>query len=183
MSLQIQFGNITIIIGDKNKVENGSQTQTVIQPTKPQTVEAKPQQPPSQPAALATPVEQPSAVPNTPSQVSNRRRIRPIQYESDEDCTCPVDEGATESESEPVVQTYPTTPVYVPTQAPRMIVLPSYPQYQTQTMSNDTSSQYQIQSSNSGVYVQSNGVTVRTSTNGANTRTRVVINGKVVVDQ
>lgn len=182
MSLQIQFGNITIIIGDKNKVENGSQTQTVIQPTKPQTVEAKPQQAPSQPTALATPVEQPSAVQNTPSQVSNRRRTRPIQYESDEDCTCPDDEEAVESEPEPVVQqTYNT--VYVPTPRRRVIVVPSYSQYQTQTISNDGYSQYQTQSSTSTVYVQSNGVTVRTSTNGANARTRVVVNGRVVVDQ
>lgn len=160
ISVRVQFGPITLIFGDHNKVENGGQTQTAIQPAKPQPAEAKPQQIASEPVLLETPVQQTPGTPATRQQTSYARRARPVQYQSDEDCTCPDDEQTAETEPQPAVS-----------------------QSQTQAISSGVYSQSQTQSSSSGVYVQSNGVTVRTSTTGGNSHTRVVINGKVVVDQ
>jgi hypothetical protein len=183
VSLQLQVGNITVIIGDKNKVENGDQSQTVIQPAKPVTAEAKTEQPVSQavptPSLPAPTVQATTDLPRPVARTPYRGRARSTdQYESDEDCTCPLEADA-EAEAEPEPQprqhvqtrytTYPTYPTYVSNPAP-VVVTPNYSQYQTQTQSG-------------GVYVQSSGVTVRTSSSGQKTHTRVVINGQVVVDE
>jgi hypothetical protein len=177
--IQIQVGNITVIVGDHNKVENGSQTQSVVQPTKPAAGEVKTQQPASEtvPSTVnqVTPVQE-TSTPTQVAQSSSARRTSPTrQYESEEDCTCPdeEEEADTESQPQPYQPTYTTNPTYVSAPA-RVVSVPNYSQYQTQTQSSQ-------------VYVQSgNGVSVRTSataTGGGQSHTRVVVNGKVIVDQ
>jgi hypothetical protein len=177
--IQIHLGNITVIVGDHNKVENGSQSQSVLQPAKPVAGEAKTPQPASETipstANLQVDPVQATSTPTQLAQSSSVRRTRPTrQYESDEDCTCPDEEEEAQPESQTqryVQPTYTTNQTYVSTPA-RVVSVPSYSQYQTQTQSSQ-------------VYVQSgNGVTVRSSVSGgAQSHTRVVVNGKVIVDQ
>ena len=176
--IQIQVGNITVIVGDHNKVENGSQSQSVVQPTKPVAGEIKTQQPASETvpstANQVAPVQE-SSTPTQLAQSSSARKTSPTrQYESEEDCTCPDEEEEADTESQPqryVQPTYTTNPIYVSAPA-RVVSVPNYSQYQTQTQSSQ-------------VFVQSgNGVSVRTSaTGGGQSHTRVVVNGKVIVDQ
>lgn len=178
--IQIQLGNITVIVGDHNKVENGSQSQSVVQPAKPVAGETKTQQPTSEtvpPTASQLAPVQETLTPTQLAQSSSARKASPTrQYESVEDCTCPDEEEEAEPESQPqryTQPTYTTNPTFVSTPA-RVVSVPSYSQYQTQTQSSQE-------------YVQSgNGVSVRTSataTGGGQSHTRVVVNGKVVVDQ
>jgi len=174
--IQIQVGNITVIVGDHNKVENGSQSQSVVQPTKSVAGEIK-TQPVSEtvPSTVnqVAPVQE-TSTPTQLAQSSSARKTSPRQYESEEDCTCPDEEEEADTESQPqryLQPTYTTNPTYVSAPA-RVVSVPNYPQYQTQTQSSQ-------------VYVQSgNGVSVRTSaTGGGQSHTRVVVNGKVIVDQ
>jgi len=178
--IQIQVGNITVIVGDHNKVENGSQTQSVVQPTKPAAGEIKTQQTVSEtvPSTVnqITPVQETSTSTQVAQSSSAKRTSTTRQYDSEEDCTCPDEEEEADTESQPqryVQPTYTTNPTYVSAPA-RVVSVPSYSQYQTQTQSSQ-------------VYVQSgNGVSVRTSataTGGGQSHTRVVVNGKVIVDQ
>lgn len=146
--IQFKLGNITVIVGDYNKVENGSQTQTVTQPAKPESTAPPTNQPISEQKtspAEATPSEK-TVAPATVARNSTLRRATPINYESDDEC-CPADDGE-EEESEPET-----------------------PQYYSQT---------QAQSS---VSVQGRNVSVQTSATGGQTRTRIVVNGRVIVDQ
>lgn len=178
--IQIQVGNITVIFGDHNKVENGSQSQSVVQPTKPVAGEIRTQQPPSETvpstANQVAPVQE-TSTPTQLAQSSSARKTSPTrQYESEEDCTCPDEEEEADTESQPqrfLQPTYTTNPTYVSVPA-RVVSVPNYSQYQTQTQSSQ-------------VYVQGgNGVSVRTSasaTGGGQSHTRVVVNGKVIVDQ
>lgn len=173
VSFQLQVGNITVIIGDKNKVENGDQSQTVVQPIKPVTAEAKPEQSPVQasPPPLEEPTSQPTTeLPRSRARASYVRTARP-QYESDEDCTCPIDEQASDPQAGQYVQPRFTTssyPTYVSNPSP--LVVPSYPQMEFHTHTTSVS-------------VQNGGVTVRTVTSGQRSHTRIVVNGQVVVDE
>lgn len=95
-SVQLQFGPITLI-NYKSKVENGSQTQTVVQPARP-TAEVKKTEPPQagQPVNQTVGVQQPQSQPVSESH-HVARVPRTQYYESDDqyesvDCTCPADE-------------------------------------------------------------------------------------------
>jgi len=95
-------------LGDENKVENGNQSQTVIQPIKPVGAEAKTVQPVSEVSTVSEPQPQPvtqshhvTSVPRKQSYASED------EYESEEDCVCicPTDEEeADEEEEEPELQ-------------------------------------------------------------------------------
>jgi hypothetical protein len=94
--VQLQFGPITLI-NYKSKVENGSQTQTVVQPVRPtaevkktETIQAAP--PVSQTVGVQAPQSQPVSESHHVAKVP-----RTQYYESDDeyesvDCTCPADE-------------------------------------------------------------------------------------------
>jgi hypothetical protein len=152
----VQTGNITIIFGNHNKVENGAKPEAA--PAKP-VAEIKHEQSP----ALAT--TQPSLEPavttadvSKPVELAHARRTQPaIADEEDEACTCPDEEEADEAEeSEP-------EPIPV-----RMRVQPRTVDY----------------SQTNRVYVQGSSVSVNSSVSGGQrSRTRVVVNGQVVVDQ
>ena len=99
----VQTGNITIIFGDKNKVDNRDQSQTVVQPVKPEATDAKPTEPTqaAQPVTPPVTVSDPQPQPASESHhVASLPRTR--YYESDDQdesedecvCTCPADEEA-----------------------------------------------------------------------------------------
>jgi hypothetical protein len=172
ISLQLQVGPITIIIGDRNKVENGSQTQAVIQPAKPTTVEAESATTTS-PVVDTSPAQstqQVSSTTTTSSQPPVRRRAARAQNDfEEEDCTCP-DEAEEEEESEPPPQQF-----YQQAQ-----------QFQhPRTYYSNAVSTVQSQSQNNGVSVQSNSRSISVSNSVVNgqSHTRIVVNGKVIVDQ
>jgi hypothetical protein len=154
--IQIKLGNITVIVGDYNNVENGSQTQTVTQPAKPESTAPPTNQPISE--QKTSPVEAtPSEKTVAPAMVARKSTSRraPINYESDDEC-CPADDEESE----------PETPQYT-----RHAYAHAY--------AND-SSQAQAQSS---VSVQGRNVSVQTSATGGQTRTRIVVDGRVIVDK
>ena len=151
----VQTGNITIILGDHNKVENGAKPEAA--PAKP-IAEIKQEQPTA--VASTQPTLEPAVTTadvSKPVELAHARRAPAIEEEEDEACTCPYEEEfneAEESEPEPIpVRLQPQTADYSQTQTNR-------------------------------VYVQGRTVSVSSSVSGGQrSRTRVVVNGQVVVDQ
>lgn len=169
--IQIQLGNITVIFsGHDIKVENGSQTQTVTQPPKPESRAPASSQPVSElttyPVQTA-PVEETTVTPATVAKTSTTRRATPVNYESDEECVCPADDDQDEEyEAEPAQYTRPVS-------------VNNYVSNRAADISNNNS-QAQAQSS---VSIRGGNVSVQSSATGGQTRTRIVVNGRVVVDQ
>ena len=101
VSFQLQVGHITIIIGDKNKVENGDQSQTVIQPVKPVRAETSSIERPV-PEVTSPPEPQIQPAPKSHHPVVYYEEAEEEEYE-DEDCVCvcPDDEEDPDEEEAP----------------------------------------------------------------------------------
>jgi hypothetical protein len=163
----ISTGNITIIFGDDNEVDNGNQSEAV-EPAKPLAAEIKRKSPAPQPSmpALVEP-----AIKNTmPTKLAHARRTRYVPAnEPDDECSCPL-------ETEPEPQR--ATPRWVRTE-PKRTVYPSW------VLTSPTTSDYSVSEARSEAYVNgSRSVSVSTTTiNGRITRRRVIVDGQIVVDQ
>ena len=154
----VQTGNITIIVGSNNKVENRAKPEAA--PAKP-VAELKHEQPTTLPPTQS-PAEPPvsTADVSQPVKLAHARRTQlAIVDDEDEACTCPDEEDADEEEeAEP-------EPISV-----RMRVQPQTVDYS--------------QAQTNRVYVQGSTISVSSSVSGGQrSRTRVVVNGQVVVDQ
>jgi hypothetical protein len=168
----IRTGHITIILGDHNKVDNRDQPETA-QPAKPIASEVK-REPaasqPSTPSPVEPAIEEVAQQPRPTAELAHSRRTLSLpEYEADEECSCPVD-------TEP--QPQPDPPRWVRTQ-PAKTASPTF-------VSTAPETSYDAQSSaSSEAFVNGRrSVSVSTTTiNGQVTRRRVVVNGRVVVDE
>lgn len=164
----IQLGTITVIVGDGNKVETGSQTQTATRPVDARSA-ATTQPISDQSISQAQPTVTPESAAATVAQNSTPWRASPASSESDEDCVCPSsdddEDGEDTTEAEPVPYT-------------RRVFTNNNVSNREVEFSNSSQSQAQ-----SSVSVQGRNISVQTSATRGQTRTRIVINGKVVVDQ
>lgn len=95
ISLQLQVGHITIIIGDKNEVKNGDQSQTVVQPVKPVAAQAKTEELVTEVATVSE--SQPQT--QTARSQTHHQTTRTYYQDNEEEeyvegcvCTCPEDE-------------------------------------------------------------------------------------------
>lgn len=175
MTIGITTGHITIIFGSHNKVDHRDQSGPA-QPTRPIAAEVPREQP-----AAGQPTQAPvepyvaTADISQPTELAHARRPLPETVYEDEECTCPVEE---EDEGEEVEEVEPeSVPVRIKVQ-PQTV-------YASALSSNVSPYYAQSQSQSSRVYVQG-GTSVSVSSSassGQRPRTRIIVNGQVVVDE